>query len=266
MERLRFLSFGSSSSGNCYYVGNGSYGFLFDAGMPVKHVRHSLKEHNLSFENIFGIFLTHDHFDHARYVGVFGEKQNIPIYATAEVFNGINRNSQIDPKPTSSRKFFKKCDAVNIRDFTIQSFPVSHDASDAMGYAISYNNQVMVIATDLGFVSKEAADHIAKANFLVIEANYDENMLKTGPYPYHLKQRVSSHTGHLSNTHTAKFLADNWHKNLTHVFLCHISGDNNTPEIALQTVKDALTAKNIEPKVIVPLSRLSASEMYIFEC
>jgi len=265
MERLRFLSFGSSSSGNCYYIGNGNYGFLFDAGMPVKQVKHSLKEHNLSLEKIFGIFLTHDHFDHAKYVGVFSEKHNIPIYATTDVFNGINRNYQIEPKPTTSRKIFKKCDAVTIRDFTIQSFPVSHDASDAMGYTITYRNQTIVIATDLGFVGKEAADHIAKANYLVIEANYDENMLKTGPYPYHLKQRVSSHTGHLSNTHTANFLSDNWHKNLSHIFLCHISGDNNTPELAFNAVQNALTAKNIEPKVLVALPRLIPSEMYIFQ-
>lgn len=264
MERLRFLSFGSSSSGNCYYVGNGSYGFLIDAGMPVKHIKHSLKEYGLLLENIFGIFLTHDHFDHIKYVGVFGEKHNIPIYATAEVFDGINRNSQIEPKPTSCRKFFKKCDIVSIRDFTVQSFPVSHDASDAMGFAINYRNQTIVIATDLGFVGKEAADHIAKANYLVIEANYDENMLKTGAYPYHLKQRVSSHTGHLSNTHTANFLADNWHENLSHVFLCHISGDNNTSELALEAVQNALNAKQITPKVLCPLPRLTPSEMYIF--
>lgn len=261
---MRFLSIASSSNGNCYYVGNGYYGFLVDAGVSVKQIKHSLKAHKLSLKNIFGIFITHDHLDHIKFSGVLCEKYNIPIYATQEVFDGIKRNAQVEPKPISSRKIFKKCDTVVIGDFAFCSFPVSHDASDAMGFAVTYKEQTLVIATDLGFVGKEAADHIVKANYLVIETNYDETMLRNGKYPHHLKQRVSSHTGHLSNSHTASFLAANWHENLTHIFLCHISGENNMPEIAYKTVSDALTVKNITPKVLVALPRLTPSEMYIF--
>lgn len=123
----------------------------------------------------------------------------------------------------------------------------------------------MVIATDLGYISKEVSDNIAKANYLVIEANYDEEMLKNGPYSYNLKQRVRSHTGHLNNEHTAKFLADNWHSNLTHLFLCHLSGENNTPELAYETVAKALNEKNIIPKLFVVLDRLIPSKMYVFD-
>lgn len=123
----------------------------------------------------------------------------------------------------------------------------------------------MVIATDLGYISKEVADSIAKANYLVIEANYDEEMLKNGPYNYFLKQRVSSHIGHLNNEHTARFLADNWHNGLTHIFLCHISGENNTPEIAYNTVYGALKEKNISPKLFVTLDRLAPSKMFVLD-
>ncbi|MDR1543404.1 MAG: MBL fold metallo-hydrolase [Prevotellaceae bacterium] len=263
MGQFKFYSIGSSSNGNCYFVGTDDYGFLIDAGIPVRNVKRALKEHNIALEQIFGIFLTHDHTDHVQYVEGLGEVHKIPIYATKEVYEGIKRNSRVKVHLTDSRHIFRKCEAVNIRDFTFQSFPVSHDASDCMGYAITFGEKTLVIATDLGFIGKEAANHIAKANFLVIEANYDENMLKNGPYPYHLKQRVSSHTGHLSNVHTANFLADNWHENLTHVFLCHISGDNNTPEIALQTVSNALSAKNIVPKMLIPLNRTEPTEMVI---
>jgi len=251
MENWNFMSLGSSSSGNCYYVGNGSYGFLVDAGVPVKRVKNSLKKYKISLENIFGIFLTHDHFDHTRYAGVLGEEYNIPVYATNEVFNGINRNSQIETKPASCRKFFKKYDIVSIRDFNIQSFPVSHDAFDAMGYSITYDNQTMVIVTDLGHVNKEAADNVAKANYLVIEANYDETMLKTGSYPYHLKQRVSSHTGHLSNTHTAKFLADNWHDNLSHVFLAISAVTTTRPKLPIKPYQTPLPQKTLFQKCLL---------------
>lgn len=265
-NKFRFLSLGSSSSGNCYFVGTANYGFLIDAGINVRTVRKVLKDNGIEIENIYGIFITHAHTDHVKYVGVLAEKYNVPIYTTQDVFDGINSNYHITPKISShNRKIFAKTDKITIKDFTIQSFPVSHDINDAMGFSLRYNNQTMVIATDLGYISKEVADNIAKANFLVIEANYDEEMLKNGPYSYTLKQRVRSHTGHLNNEHTAKFLADNWHSNLTHLFLCHISGENNTPEIAYETVNKALKEKNINPKSFVVLDRLVPSEMYILE-
>ncbi|MDR0829797.1 MAG: MBL fold metallo-hydrolase [Prevotellaceae bacterium] len=265
MAQFKFYSIGSSSNGNCYFVGTDDYGFLVDAGINVRTLKRALKEYNISLDKIFGVFLTHDHTDHVQFVEALGEGQNIPIYSTKEVFEGIHRNFRVKADLTNCRKFFKKGEVVNIRDFAFQSFPVSHDASDAMGYSITFDNRTLVIATDLGFIGKEVADHISKANYLVIEANYDEEMLKNGPYTYHLKQRVSSHTGHLSNTHTAKFLADNWHENLSHIFLCHISGDNNTPEIAYQTVFNALSAKNITPKMLIPLNRTEPTEMVIWE-
>jgi phosphoribosyl 1,2-cyclic phosphodiesterase len=265
MSTLRFLSIGSSSSGNCYYVGTEHYGFLFDAGVNFRTVKRTLKENNIALEDIYGVFITHDHTDHIKYAGVLGEIHNIPIYSTKEIIDGINRNPVTEPKLASSSHLFKKCEPVTIKDFTIQSFPTSHDASDSVGYAISYDNKTLVIATDLGFISKEVADQILKANFLVIETNYDKEMLKNGPYPYNLKQRVNSHTGHLSNEHTAHFLADNWHKNLSHVFLCHISGENNTLELAYQTVSKALAEKQITPKLLIPLPRLTPTEMFILK-
>jgi phosphoribosyl 1,2-cyclic phosphodiesterase len=224
-----------------------------------------MKDNGIALENIFGVFITHDHTDHVKYAGILGEKYNIPIYSTQEVLDGLNRNPAVSPKLTICRKYFKKCSQITIRDFTFQSFPVSHDATDSIGYAITFSSRTMVIATDLGYISKEVADYIAKANYLVIEANYDENMLTNGVYSYILKQRVRSHTGHLDNEHTAKFLANNWHKNLTHVFLCHISGENNTPELVYQTISKALTEKGIVPKLLMPLPRLTPTEMFLLD-
>lgn len=264
-KSLRFLSMGSGSSGNCYYIGTGEYGFLIDAGVGVRTVKRELKKHNISFDQIWGIFITHDHTDHICSVGVLGEKYHIPVYGTKEMHDGINRNYRVTEKLVSCRKFYKKGEHIVIRDFTIQSFPVSHDATDCVGYTFSYRGKNFVIATDLGYIGKEVADHIAKANFLVIEANYDDAMLKNGRYPYPLKQRVRSHTGHLCNDHTAHFLADNWPETLTHVFLCHLSQENNTPELAFNTVNNALVEKGITVEVLQPLERIAASDLYILD-
>ena len=134
----------------------------------------------------------------------------------------------------------------------------------SVGYSFTYGDQCFVIATDLGYINKEAANHIAKADYLVIEANYDETMLKNGPYPYPLKQRVRSHVGHLSNEHTARFLADNPSGRLTHVFLCHLSQENNTPETARRAVTEALAEKGITLEMVQPLERMQPSQVYMF--
>lgn len=265
MKRLRFLSIGSGSSGNCYYIGTGEYGFLIDAGVSVRTVKHVLKENGLALENIWGIFITHDHTDHVKSVGALGEKYHIPVYVTKEMKSGIDRNYKVTEKLVSCCKFFHKGEIVTVRDFTFQAFPVSHDATDCVGYSIRYDSRYFVVATDLGFISKDVANHIARANYLVIEANYDDDMLHYGPYPYPLKQRVKSHLGHLSNSHTANFLADNWHEGLDYVFLCHLSKENNTPEVAFDTVNKALTAKGVSPKLLCPLQRTIPSPLYIFE-
>ncbi len=265
MNRLRFFSIGSGSSGNCYYIGTGEYGFLIDAGVAVRTVKRELKEHGLSLENIWGVFITHDHTDHIKSVGVLGECCNLPVYITEEMHKGINRNYHVTDKLHGCCRYFRKGETISVRDFKIQAFPVSHDASDSVGYSFEFGNQRFVIATDLGFIGKEAASYIVRANYLVIEANYDEMMLKNGPYPYPLKQRVKSHLGHLCNDHTANFLADNAAEHLSHVFLCHLSQENNTPVLAYETVHKALQERGVELELLRPLDRIVASPMYVFK-
>lgn len=265
MDRLRFFSMGSGSSGNCYYIGTAEYGILIDAGVGVRTIKKELKANGLALENIWGIFITHDHTDHIKSVGSLGEKSHIPVYLTAEMHKGIDRNYHVAERLNSCCRHYSKGDIITVRDFTIQSFPVSHDATDSVGYTVCYGNQCFVFATDLGYISKDVADQIARANYLVIETNYDETMLKNGPYPYPLKERVRSFTGHLCNDHTARFLADNYHSGLTHIFLCHLSKENNTPEVAYNTVNGALKEKGITVDLLHPLERTQSSEMYIFK-
>jgi len=268
MDKLRFQSFGSGSSGNCYYIGNASYGILIDAGLAVRSIRKHLKNIGLDFENIWGVFVTHDHADHIKAVGPLGEKHRIPIYTTKLVHEGIQRSYCVTEKLYSSRKFLEKMETVTLGDFKITSFPVSHDSTDSVGYTVEYKEKRFTFATDLGYVSEEVANHLRIADFVVIEANYDEQMLLKGPYPKHLINRIISETGHLGNDQAGKFLAGNISKQLKYVFLCHLSRENNLPEVAYTTIQNYLEDKNIvigKDLQLVTLDRLIPSELYIFD-
>ena len=267
MDKLRFQSFGSGSSGNCYFIGNASSGILIDAGIGVRSIRRCLRDMGLDFENIWGVFVTHDHADHIKAVGPLGEKHLIPIYSTRQVHEGIQRSYCVTEKLYSSRKYIEKHETVVIGDFRITAFPVSHDSTDSVGYTIEYKEKRFTFATDLGYVSEEVASHLKLADFIVLEANYDEQMLQNGPYPLHLKNRIAAQTGHLSNEQAGLFLAENYNQKMKHVFLCHLSRENNMPEIAYTTIQNHLEVRNIIVGIdlqLITLDRLSSSELYVF--
>ncbi len=268
MDKLRFQSFGSGSSGNCYFIGNASSGILIDAGLGVRSIRKSLRIIGLDFENIWGIFVTHDHADHIKAVGPLGEKHRIPVYSTHLVHEGIHRSYCVTEKLYSSRKFIEKNETIEIGDFKITAFPVSHDSTDSVGYTIEYKEKRFTFATDLGYVSEEVAMHLRQADYMVLESNYDEQMLLRGPYPAYLKNRIISQTGHLCNDQAGKFLAENYNERMKFIFLCHLSHENNLPEVAYTTVQNYLEEKQIivgRDIQLITLDRLSSSELYIFD-
>ncbi len=267
MEKLRFQSFASGSSGNCYYIGSEKYGILIDAGVGVRTIRKCLRNIGLDFENILAVLVTHDHADHIKSVGVLGEKHNIPVYATAEMHAGISKSYCVTEKLYQSKRYFEKLKPFEIGDFTIEAFPVSHDATDCVGFTVKYLGKRFVFATDLGYVSTEAAEHLKQADYMVFEANYDEMMLDQGVYPVHLKNRIKSDRGHLSNIQCGLFLANNYQANLKYVFLCHLSRENNMPDIAFETVQSCYAERGVNVGVdlqLVPLNRFTPSELYDF--
>lgn len=268
MDKLRFQSFGSGSSGNCYFIGNALYGILIDAGIGVRTVRKNLRSIGLDFKNIMAVFITHDHADHIRAVGSLGERYHIPVYATKLTHEGIQRSYCVTEKLLTSKKYIEKFDTIQIRDFSVTAFPVSHDATDNVGYKVSYKEKIFTFATDLGYLDNHAIENLKIANYMVLEANYDEYMLRFGNYPIHLQERIRESTGHLCNDQTAKFLYDNYDEQMKFVFLCHLSRENNTPEKAYQTVADKLKEKNIvagKDVEIVVLDRFLPSELYVFD-
>ncbi|MDR0370635.1 MAG: MBL fold metallo-hydrolase [Prevotellaceae bacterium] len=266
-ERLRFRSYGSGSSGNCYYLGNHSHGILIDAGVGIRTIRKYLRSQGFDFPHIWGVFVTHDHADHIKAVGSLGERHHIPIYATRKTHEGIDKSYCVTDKLSGSRKYIEKNDTITVGAFRITPFPVSHDATDSVGYRVEYQDRVIIFATDLGYASQTVAGQIRDANVLILETNYDVQMLADGPYHAVLKRRVAADTGHLSNDQAGECLSENYHAGLQYVFLCHLSKENNHPERAYETVRQCLKNKGIvagKDVQLVVLERLSPSNVYLF--
>jgi len=266
--KLKFISLASGSSGNCYYLGTMEYGILIDAGIGIRTIRKVLKDNNIDFTHIMAVLITHDHADHIKTVGCLGEKCGIPVYTTHDVHMGIEKSRYVEETLYSSRKIIEKEIPFLIRDFKITAFEVPHDSTDNVGYLIEYNNHRFTFATDVGHITETVSKYMCMANHLIIEANYDEEMLKYGSYPHFLKERVASPTGHLSNREAAEFLAKHYHPGLKDIWLCHLSKDNNHPELAYKTVDIRLFQEGIrvgKDVSLIPLKRNTPSDIFEFD-
>ena len=265
---VSFLSLASGSSGNCYYLGTPEYGILIDVGINVRSIKKILKDKEIDFNKIVAVLITHDHGDHIKDVGCLGEKYNIPVYSTERVHDGIDRSRFVEEPLYLSKRVIEKETPFMIRDFRIEAFEVPHDSSDNVGYMIQYGMHKFTIATDVGAITMTVSRYLCMANHLILESNYDEEMLKYGSYPDFLKERVSSKTGHLSNQDAAEFLATNYSPEWKNVWLCHLSRENNHPELAYKTVDIRLMQEGIrigKDFNLTILKRMSPSELYVFE-
>ena len=265
---LKFLSIASGSSGNCYYLGTENYGILLDAGVGIKTIKKTLKENEIGIEQILAVFITHDHTDHIKSVGCLGEKYGIPVYATGRVHAGIENSQHISEKLYISRRIIEKEVAVYIKELKITAFDIPHDASDCVGYLINYGNHNLVLATDVGHINEKVGEYMRIANHLIVEANYDKEMLLQGNYPLFLKERIAGGNGHLCNSEIADFLAANFDLHLKNIWLCHLSKDNNHPELACKTVEMAMRQYGIctgKDVCLTALKRNTPSEMFILK-
>ena len=266
--KLSFLSLASGSSGNCYYLGTPEFGVLIDAGIGIRTIKKVLKDKAIDFSKIIAVLITHDHADHIKTVGCLGEKQCIPVYTTEAVHRGINKSRYVEEKLVGSRKVIEKEVPFMIRDFRITAFEVPHDSTDNVGYYIEYGDHKFTLATDVGHITETVCKYMSMANHLIIEANYDEEMLKFGTYPAFLKERVASSTGHLSNREAAEFLATHYDPKLKDIWLCHLSRDNNHPELAYKTVDFRLFQEGVRVGKDVSLhalKRTTPSDIFEFD-
>ena len=265
---LQFISLSSGSSGNCYYLGTTDYGILIDAGIGVRTIKKALKDHNIAFEKIIALFITHDHADHIKSAGFLGEKYGIPVYSTEDIHAGMNRSYGMTQKIYQSKRIVVKEMPLELRDFTITPFEVPHDGSDNVGYLIQFGSVTFAIATDLGHITPTVTKYMSQAQHLIIESNYDIEMLNHGSYPFHLKKRIMGYNGHLSNTECADFIAQIYDTHMKSIFLCHLSRDNNHPELALKTMEYRLKSAGIlvgKELLVMPLKRNHPSDLYEFE-
>ena len=266
---IHFMSLGSGSSGNCYCLATDTSRILIDAGIGIRVIKKRFRENGLKMGNIQAVFITHDHGDHIKAVGHLATDEHIPIYATSKTFSGMNRNKYMKKELDSSHiRIINKEEPLQLGDFRITCFEVPHDGTDNVGYSIDVNDKNFAFLTDLGHISEKAAHYISLADYLVLESNYDETMLRTGSYPELLKQRIAGTNGHMCNRDTAEYIANHFPKKLKYLWLCHLSKDNNRPELAYHTMETALKEKNIQigkDLYVIPLERTTPSKMYLLE-
>ena len=258
---LNFCSLSSGSSGNCYYVGNEFFGILIDAGISATSIRKFLRDMNISMQTIMGVMITHNHSDHIKGLEVLTRKNRLPAFTTQKVWDSI-----LSPRVTISRDCIREIplqQKFHLAGFDIEAFPVFHDAPETIGFHICAGDKKITIVTDLGHICQTAGPYIKEANLLVIESNYDEDMLLNGRYPYYLKKRIQSDNGHLGNLQTSTFLANIVNDNLSHICFAHLSKNNNTPEKALQTFTQTMNKKGIslDNQQISILNRNKPTEM-----
>lgn len=246
-DEIEYISMGSGSSGNCSYIGiRGGGGVLIDAGVDAAKVVSELERNGIDIDSISGIILTHDHSDHVRYAYTLLRKyRKMLLYCTPRTLNGILRRHNISKRIKEHHKPIYKEFEFEAGPLLITPFEVSHDGTDNVGFSILIGERRFVVATDMGKITERADYYIRQANHLMIESNYDDRMLQAGRYPEYLKARIRSAIGHLDNEVTAAYLAEIWTAGLTDIYLCHLSEDNNRPEIAIEAVRRALTARGI---------------------
>lgn len=237
---IRFCPIYSGSSGNSTYFGAGDVNLLVDAGLPGKHIVSGLQAVGVDPQALDGILVTHEHTDHVAGVGVLARRFSVPIYATTPTWAAMEKKIGAIP-PKLIREITPDTDFY-IGAVGITPVPIPHDAASPVGYHFSCHGHNAATFTDLGYIPTHVLDAASDCEVLLIESNHDVEMLRNGPYPYDLKQRILSRKGHLSNETCAQALVKLLERGVRNAYLGHLSADNNDPSLALQTVKSALMA------------------------
>lgn len=237
---LKFCSFSSGSNGNCYLVKSDNTAILVDAGISAKKILNGLSETNTN--EVDAILITHEHSDHIRSLSTISKRLcGLKTYANKKTWLAIDEKLKVDNQNT-----FITGESFKIGDIGINSFSVSHDAAEPVGYSFFKGGKQISIVTDTGLVDEGLYREIKNADILVLEANHDVDMLKIGKYPWFLKQRILGDNGHLSNESAAEILVRllSEKEKKRKIFLAHLSRENNFPEMAYQTVKNILEEGN----------------------
>ncbi|MDO4744110.1 MAG: MBL fold metallo-hydrolase [Clostridia bacterium] len=264
VAELKLLPLRSSSKGNSTIISGKSAKILVDCGISGKALDECLASVGILAESIDGIVVTHEHTDHIKGIGIVSRKYDIPVYANASTWHAIG--GQLGKIRDENKKIFETGSEFYIKDIKIQSFHTSHDAAESVGYTFEIPDEKVSVATDMGKITDDILNAICGSHTVLIEANYDLNMLEIGPYPYELKRRIKGDMGHLCNddcADLAKVLAKTGTRK---IFLGHLSEENNFPGLALKTVENCLTSgecpiKNLQLAVMAKDGRFLCAEL-----
>lgn len=245
-NEIKFMSLSSGSCGNCYYLGTAEGGILIDAGVSLRRLKKTLLENGLDMDSFSAILVTHDHLDHIRHLGSFCKKLCRPVYTTGVIHGALAKHTFTAPTITPCRRVLNENEWNEVAGMKIRYFVVPHDATQTVGYAIEVNGHKFVIMTDVGRMTDEAVELARQADTVVVESNYDMDMLMSGPYTHELKMRIVQGCGHLSNDECASAVKRFWHKGLKNIFLCHLSENNNTRQLAAECTAAALDEIGVE--------------------
>lgn len=251
---VKFFSLSSGSCGNCYFLsleedGVHTAGVVIDAGVSLRRLKKELLAKGYGYDSFSAILVTHDHLDHIRHLGSFCKHLRKPVYATPVLHAALSRHPFTSAWIGGCRRDLADRDWTTVIPDKVfaKYFIVPHDATQTVGYALWIGGYKFVIMTDIGEMTDEALAYARNADTVVIESNYDREMLLTGPYPYELKMRILGGNGHLRNDQCAEALKGFMHDGLRNIFLCHLSENNNTPDLALRASSDALEEIGFHP-------------------
>ena len=242
---LTLCSLSSGSGGNATYIAGGKTRLLVDAGFTGKQVSALLTQIDSMPEMIDGILVTHEHFDHVKGVGVLARKYRIPVYANERTWEAMYRT--VGEIPAWQRRVFSTEEDFYIGDLAVTPFGISHDTVEPVAFRIHYGGHSVAVATDMGCTNKKVIRQLSGVNLVILESNHDPDMVLQNPcYPIYLKKRILGNKGHSSNETCAETLLKLSETGVKHALLGHLSRENNTPELAMNTVKDQLSLQGVQ--------------------
>jgi phosphoribosyl 1,2-cyclic phosphodiesterase len=250
---LHIASLNSGSNGNCYYVGNRTEAVLIDAGISCRETEKRMLRLGLSMKKVKALFISHEHSDHIKGVCVLAKKYQLPVYITP----GTLRNCRFNLEPALVHNL-ESYATHQFGSLIVTAFPKIHDASEPHSFTVSCGDTRVGVFTDLGAVCEQLTKHFKNCHAAFLEANYDEEMLNNGNYPYFLKNRISGGSGHLSNRQALQLFLDHKPAYMSHLLLSHLSKDNNNPEL----VKDLFELHADGTRIIVA-SRYEETDVHV---
>lgn len=259
---IEFCSLSSGSSGNAVFLEYNGTSILIDCGLSCRRICDMLLKIGKSPENISGILVTHEHSDHIKGISVLTKKYHIPAYSAQKTFENMPETNSV---AKDFQHFISSGNNFSLGNIDVLPFSIPHDAAMPLGYTFQLGDKKIAVATDMGKIDLEVAQHLKGSELILLESNHDTQMLIDGPYPYFLKRRILSEHGHLSNEQAAKLALSLARTGTTKFLFGHLSDTNNTPDIVLNTMIPSFeqegfyNGKNID---IAVANRYSPSKLY----